>query len=231
MSEEPRNALVIIAHPDDAEFLFGGTIARWCAEGWEVNYVLVTSGDMGSDDPEMTRERLAPLREKEQRRAANVLGVRECVFLGCSDGFVEDTPKFRGQLVREIRRFRPDVLVTWDPFRRSFNHRDHRLTGRAALDASYPLARSRLAYPEHLEEGLEPHRVKEALLAGSEQPDYYVDVSDYFTKRMQAIRQHKSQVGRTPVREFRKRLRERLAAVGKEPGYKLAEAFRRIEWR
>ncbi len=231
MAEEPRKALVIIAHPDDAEFLFAGTIARWCAEGWEVNYVLATSGDMGSNDPEMTRERLAPLREKEQRQAAKVLGVRECVFLRYPDGFVEDTPEFRGQLVREIRRFRPEVLVTWDPFRRSFNHRDHMLTGRAALDAGYPLARSHLAYPEHLEEGLEPHRVQEVLLAGSEQPDHYVDVSDYFAKRMQAIRQHKSQVGRTPAREFRKRLRERMAAVGKEPGYKLAEAFRRIEWR
>src|SRR3989304_1866532 len=97
MAEEPRKALVIVARPDAAEFLCGGTIARWCAEGWEVNYVLATSGDMGSHDPEMTRDRLAPLREREQRQAAKVLGVRECVFLGYPDGFVEDTAAFRGQ--------------------------------------------------------------------------------------------------------------------------------------
>ena len=230
MAEEPRKALVIVAHPDDAEFLCGGTIARWCAEGWEVNYVLATSGDMGSHDPEMTRERLAVLREREQQQAAKALGVRQCVFLRYPDGSVEDTAEFRGQLVRQIRRFRPDLVVTWDAFRGSFNHRDHRLTGQAVLDAVYPLARSRLSYPEHLEEGLEPHHVREVLLAGTDQPNYYVDVSDFFAKKMQALRRHKSQIGRHPARELRKRLRERLAAVGKEAGYELAEAFRRIEW-
>ncbi len=231
MPDEPRRALVIVAHPDDAEFACAGTVARWCAEGWEVNYVLVTSGDMGSHDPAMTRESLARLREREQRRAAKVLGVRECVFLGYPDGFLEDSAEFRGRLVREIRRFRPDVVVTWDPFRGNFNHRDHRLTGSAALDALYPLARSHLAYPEHLAEGLEPHRVGEVLLAGTDRPNYYVDVTDFFQTKMKALRRHRSQVGRYPSRELRKRLRERLAAVGKEGGYPLAEAFHRIEWR
>lgn len=229
-TEEPRKALVIVAHPDDAEFLCAGAVARWAAEGWEVSYVLATSGDMGSHDAEMTRERLGALREKEQLQAAKVLGVRECVFLRYPDGFVDDTVEFRGRLVRQIRRFRPDVLVTWDPFRRGFNHRDHRLTGQAALDAAYPLARSHLSYPEQLEEGLAPHRVHEVLLAGTDQPDYYVDVSDFFHKKIQALRRHKSQIGRYPARELRKRVRERMAEVGKEPGYKLAEAFRRIEW-
>lgn len=231
MPQEPRKALVIVAHPDDAEFLCGGTLARWCAEGWEVNYVLATSGDMGSHDPEMTRERLVVVREEEQRQAAKVLGVGKCVFLRYPDGFLEDTAEFRGQLVRQIRRFQPDLVVTWDPFRRGFNHRDHRLSGQAALDAVYPLARSHLSYPEHLEEGLEPHRVQEVLLAGTDQPDYYVDVSDFFHKKIQALRRHKSQIGRYPARELRKRVRERMSEVGKEAGYKLAEAFRRIEWR
>ncbi|HEU4758450.1 MAG TPA: PIG-L deacetylase family protein [Dehalococcoidia bacterium] len=231
MSDEARSALVIVAHPDDAEFLCAGTVARWCHEGWDVSYVLATSGDMGSHDVEMTRDSLARLREREQRGAAKVLGVRECVFLGYPDGFVEDTPEFRGRLVREIRRFRPDVVVTWDPFRGNFNHRDHRLTGLAALDAVYPLARSHLAYPEHLAEGLEPHRVNEVLLAGTDRPNYHVDVTDFFQTKINALRRHRSQVGRYPSRELRKRLRERLAEVGKEPGYPLAEAFHRIEWR
>jgi LmbE family N-acetylglucosaminyl deacetylase len=229
-AEKPRQALVIVAHPDDAEFLCGGTVARWCAEGWTVDYLLTTSGDMGSRDPEMTREQLLAIREKEQRAAATALGVRECVFLRYPDGYVEDTAELRGRLVREIRRLKPDLIVTWDPFRRGFNHRDHRLTGQAALDAIYPLARNPLGYPEHLEDGLDVHRVNEVLLAGTDQPDYHVDVSDYLNKKMQALRKHTSQIGQAPVRELRKRLRARMAEAGKEPGYKLAEGFRRLTW-
>ena len=109
---EPKRALVIVAHPDDAEFLCAGSVARWVSEGWDVGYVLVTSGDKGSRDEEMTSERLAKIREEEQRAAAKVLGVSTCVFLGYPDGFVEDTAELRGELVREIRRFKPDVVVT-----------------------------------------------------------------------------------------------------------------------
>jgi len=229
-ADGPRHALVIVAHPDDAEFLCGGTVARWCAEGWTVDYVLTTSGDMGSKDQGMTRKKLLAIREKEQRAAAKALGVRECSFLRYPDGYVEDTIELRGKLVREIRRLKPDLVVTWDPFRRGFNHRDHRLTGQAALDAIYPLARNPLGYPEHLEEGLEIHRVNEVLLAGTDQPDYYVDVSKFLGKKIDALKEHKSQIGQAPSKELRKRLRARMAEVGKEPGYKLAEAFRRISW-
>lgn len=230
MSESKR-ALVIVAHPDDAEFLCAGSVARWVSEGWDVGYVLVTSGDKGSSDEEMTSERLAVIREDEQRAAAKVLGVSTCVFLGHPDGFVEDTAELRGELVREIRRFKPDVVVTWDPYRVGHNHRDHRLTGQAALDAAYPLSRSRLYYPEHLAEGLEPHRAKEALLAGSDRANYHVDVSDFFRTKMKALRCHKSQLGRYPFSEVRKRVRQRMAEAGKEAGFKLAEGFHRLEWR
>ena len=228
---EPKRALVIVAHPDDAEFLCAGSVARWVSEGWEVGYVLVTSGDKGSRDEEMTSERLAKIREEEQRAAAKVLGVSTCVFLGYPDGFVEDTAELRGELVREIRRFKPDVVVTWDPYRIGHNHRAHRLTGQAALDAAYPLSRSHLYYPEQIAEGLEPHRAKEALLAGSDRANYHVDVSDFFRKKMKALRCHKSQLGRYPFSEVRKRVRQRMAEVGKEAGFKLAEAFHRLGWR
>ena len=228
---EARRALVIVAHPDDAEFLCAGTVARWVDEGWDVGYVLTTSGDKGSHDEGMTAEKLAAIREKEQRAAAKALGVSDCVFLGYPDGFVEDTPELRGMLVREIRRFRPDVIVTWDPYRAGHNHRDHRLTGQAALDAAYPLSRSHLYYPEQVEEGLEPHGAKEALLAGTDRPNYHVDVSDYFNAKIKALRAHKSQMGRYGMAQIRKRVRERMAEVGKEAGFKLAEAFHRIEWR
>jgi LmbE family N-acetylglucosaminyl deacetylase len=229
-AEGPRRALVIVAHPDDAEFLCGGTVARWCAEGWTVDYLLTTSGDMGSKEEGMTRKKLLSIREKEQRAAAKALGVRRCIFLRYPDGYVEDTVELRGKIVREIRRLKPDVVVTWDPFRRGFNHRDHRLTGQAALDAIYPLARNPLGYPEHLEEGLKIHRVNEVLLAGSDQPDYHVDVSNYLEKKMEALSKHESQIGQAPPKELRKRLRDRMAQAGKKPGYKLAEGFRRITW-
>ena len=229
-ADGPRHALVIVAHPDDAEFLCGATVARWCAEGWTVDYVLTTSGDMGSKEEGMTREKLLAIREKEQRAAATALGVRECVFLRYPDGYVEDTVEMRGRLVREIRRLKPDLVVTWDPFRRGFNHRDHRLTGQAALDAVYPLARNPLGYPEHLEEGLEIHRVNEVLLAGTDQADYYVDVSKFLDKKIEGLKEHKSQIGDAPTKGLQKRLQARMAEVGKQPRYKLAEAFRRLTW-
>lgn len=208
----------------------GGTVARWCAEGWEVNYLLTTSGDMGSRDPEMTREKLMAIREKEQRAAAKALGVKECVFLRYPDGFVEDTAEMRGRIVREVRRLKPDVVVTWDPFRNSFTHRDHRLTGQAALDAIYPLARNPQGYPEHLEEGLEIHRVNEVLLAATEKADYFVDVTEHFNTKIRALREHKSQIGQAPLKELRKRMKQRAAEVGKEAGHEMAEGFRRLAW-
>jgi LmbE family N-acetylglucosaminyl deacetylase len=228
--EAPRSALVIVAHPDDAEFLCGSTVAKWCAEGWDVNYVLTTSGDMGSREPDMTRPKLAAIREKEQLAACHVLGVRETVFLRYPDGFVEDTAELRGRLALQIKRFKPEVVVTWNPYRQSFTHRDHRLTGQAALDAVYPLARNPLGFPEHLDAGLEPHRVNEVLLAGSEQPDYFVDVTDYFDAKVNALRKHRSQIGGGNTKELRKRLRQRMADVAKEQDFELAEAFRRLVW-
>lgn len=229
--EGPKRALVIVAHPDDAEFLCGGSIARWCAEGWEVTYVIATNGDRGSHDIEVSPKALAMARQQEQRNAAARLGVRECIFLGYPDGFAEDTPEFRGRLVKEIRRWRPDMVVTWDAYRNSFNHRDHRITGQVALDAVYPLARSPLYFEEHLLEGLREHSVNEVLLAGTDKPDHFVDISDYFHVKLDAVMCHKSQVGRRDRQEMEKRMRERAQEAGREPGYALAEAFRRLAWQ
>ena len=226
----PKRALVVVAHPDDAEFLCGGTVAKLCADGWEVSYVLTTSGDMGSRDDKMSRAALSAIREREQVAAAEVLGVKEVVFLRYPDGFYEDTADARGRIVREVRRLKPDLVITWNPFRTSFTHRDHRLTGQSTLDALYPLARNPEGYPEHLLEGLAVHRVNEVWLAGSADPDHYVDVTPYFDIRIQALRKHKSQIGGAPVRMLRKRLRDRLREVAKDQDFELAEAFRRIAW-
>jgi len=230
--DHPKTALVIVAHPDDAEFLCGGTVAKWVAEGWEVHYLLTTSGDMGSKDPEMTREKLGKVREKEQRGACDVLGVKELVLLRYPDGFVEDTAEMRGKIVRELRRLKPHTVITWNPFRTSFTHRDHRLTGQSAVDAVFPLSRDPLAYPEHAKEGLESHRVMELLLAGAENPDHWIEIpEDAFKTKIAALKKHKSQIGSAPIKELRKRLKERMQEAAKDrDGMKMAESFRRMAW-
>ena len=231
---ENRRIMVVMAHADDAEFSSAGTVAKWVREGFEVIYVLCTNGDKGSSDPEMTSERLAVIRQEEQRNAAAVLGVSEVVFLGHPDGGLEDTPAFRGEVVRLIRKYRPFRVVTMDPlrwFRRYIHHRDHRVCGVVTLDAVFPYARDRLHYPEHLAEGLTPHIVHEVYLSGSEDADTWIDISDTFELKLKALHCHVSQVGKRPPEEFETRVREMAATTGAAAKLPLAEAFRKIELR
>ena len=228
-TQGPQRAMAIVAHPDDTEFLCGGTVARWCDEGWEVIYIVATSGDKGTRDPNLSSQELAAIREREQREAAAVLGVKEVIYLGYPDGFLEETLDLREQLVRLLRRYQPQVVVTWDGFRRNFNHRDHRVIGRVAYDAVFPAARTPLYHPEHLRQGLEPYRASELLLAGSEEPDYHVDISAYLDRKLEALRRHVSQVGDRPRREMATRLRRWHREAGKKAGYKYAESFRRLQ--
>jgi LmbE family N-acetylglucosaminyl deacetylase len=232
MPEDLNRVLVIVAHPDDAEFGAGGTIARWAREGREVFLAVTTNGDKGSSDPKMTSERLMRLRQEEQREAARVLGIREVVFLGYPDGFLEDTPALRRDIVRLIRLYRPDIVVTHNPhpgLRRFIQHRDHRVTGTVALDAVYPLARNRLMFPELLAEGLEPHRVSEVYLTGSDDPDTWVDISETIHLKIAALRYHRTQVG--DPEDLDRRVREAARQVGEPQGIPFAEAFRRIQLR
>lgn len=222
--EGPGRAMVIMAHPDDAEFLCGGTVARWCAEGWEVVYVVATGGDKGTHDPSMHPEKLAAMREEEQRAACRVLGVKECVFLGYPDGFTADEHELRGQIVRLIRLYRPDVVITWDAFRRGFNHRDHRNIGTVTADAIYPLVRDRLFYPRDEEDGIESHQVNEVLLAGSDDPDYTVDITGYWEKKVDAILCHASQIGDRQRSDFLKQREEQVKRQGHD---RIEERFRR----
>jgi LmbE family N-acetylglucosaminyl deacetylase len=222
--------LVVVAHPDDAEFGCAGSLARWVAEGQEVFYCVATSGNRGSEDPAMTPERLAAIREAEQRAAAGTLGVKDLVFLGYPDGELEDTREARRDVVRAIRRFRPDRIVTQNPFP-SLNpysgHRDHRHAGRLALDAVYPYARDRLHFPELLAEGWQPHKVREVYVMGHAEPDTFVDVSATMEQKLAALRCHASQLKDFGVVEGL--VRQRAADVGKPHGYTYAEAFRLIE--
>ena len=225
--QEPRRALVVMAHPDDIEFTCGGTTAALADDGWEVTFCLVTSGDKGSKDPNLSPADLAALREAEQQAAAAELGVQRCIFLRWPDGFVEDGPELRGALVRVVREVRPELLITWDGYR-GFNHRDHRTVGIAALDAVFPLARNPNTYAEQIGGGLEPHRVNTVLLAGAREPNYWVDVSEQLERRVDALFRHATQVQALNRGEMAKRMAQRQQRAAAEGRVPWAEAFRRL---
>ena len=208
----PLTAMVIVAHPDDAEFICGGTVAKWCDQGWTVYYVLVTSGDKGTHDPELSTQELAAIREQEQREACRVLGVKDVFFLSHPDGFVQADHELRGQIVRLLRRYRPDVVITWDGFRPGFNHSDHRAVGIAVRDAVFPAVRDHLYYAQDQEDGLDAHRVNELLLFGSDDTDYRVDVSAYTETKMKAVICHRSQLGGRTPEEMRRMWEQRMRA-------------------
>jgi LmbE family N-acetylglucosaminyl deacetylase len=216
-------------HPDDAEFGIAGTVARFTREGRDVIYVCATSGDKGTSDVNMKAEELVRIREQEETEAAKVLGVKEVVFLRYPDQSVEDTPDFRKEIVRLIRRFQPETVATTDPYRKYLWHRDHRITGQVVLDAIYPYARDYHAYPDLIKEGFLPHRVREVLLWGSDDPNYRSDITDTFELKIASLRCHKSQVGGDRAGGLADRLRERAKASAQGEKFELAEAFRRIE--
>ena len=225
--------MVMAAHPDDSEFGCGGTIAKWVNEGQEVICIVCTNGDKGTSDENMTSEKLAAIREQEQREASKVLGVSEVIFLGYPDGGLEDTAEFRGKLVRLLRKYRPEVVITHDPKLRYMGHRDHRLAGIVAMDAIFPYSRDHLFYPEHKAEGLLPHKVKEVYFTGAEDPDVFIDISETFEFKVKAIGCHVSQVGdhSGDWATWVDQMARRSAAVGKSHGLLLAEAFKKIEPR
>jgi LmbE family N-acetylglucosaminyl deacetylase len=229
MTTKPAQVMVVTPHPDDAEYGVAGTVARWAGEGKEVVYVVCTNGDKGTSDANMKPEEVAKTREREQLAAAKLLGVREVIFLRHPDQSLEDTHEFRKELVRLIRMYRPETVVTADPHRRYIWHRDHRITGRVTLDAVFPYARDRLSYPDLLDEGLNPHYVREVLLWASEDPNYRSDITDTFDIKVAALRCHKSQIGQYPSPEMEKWLRQRHETMAEGEEFELAEAFYRVE--
>lgn len=233
--ETPERAMLVIPHPDDGESGCGGTVAHWIAEGSQVLYVICTSGNKGTSDPEMTMERLAAIRRGEQCRAAEILGVQEIVFLDYGDGELEDTREFRGKIVHEIRRFKPDLLLAMDPYRQTtHSHRDHRISGQVALDAAFPYARDTLHYAEHLvDDGLSTHKVETILLWGTENPDIAVDISATLDTKLQALAAHRSQLNINPseMEEFVRRWAQRAAERAAGTGFQYAEVYRLISFR
>lgn len=225
---EPESIMVVTPHPDDSESAAGGTIAKWCAEGKKVTLVVCTNGDKGTSDRSIKPADLAKLREEETLEAARVYGLAGVEFLRFPDQALDDTSEFRERLVWNIRQHKPDLLLCIDPERPYIRHRDHYYSGRVTLDAVFPYSRDHLAYPEHMDRGLEPHKIDEIWLFRPQDPDTYVDVTNYFETRQNALHSHVSQVGpRDPERD--ERSRKRLAETGKAAGMELAESFKKIE--
>ena len=231
MTAGAATVLVMMAHPDDPEFFCGGTLARWAREGREICYVLATSGEKGSDDGALTTAEMGARREAEQRAAADVVGVREIIFLRHRDGELVSDLALRRQLVRAIRLCRPEVVVTTDPQRyvvgdRRLNHPDHRAMGDAVLAAVFPAAVNVRFFPELWQvEGLAPHGPREVYIANPEQPNHEVDFTDLIEVKIEAIRQHKSQLA-DPAAQL-DRVRQRAA----RDGGRYVESFRRIVLR
>jgi len=226
---EKAEIMVVTAHPDDSEFGAAGSVARWTREGKNAVYIVCTNGDKGTNDRTMKQEELVKIREEEERCAAAILGVREVVFLGYPDQSLEDTHEFRKEIVRWIRAFRPDTVITADPYRKYIWHRDHRISGQVTLDAIFPFARDHLAYPDLLEEGLEPHKVKDILFWASDNPNYFSDITDTFDAKRAALMCHKSQISANRQLDLDKFLIERARKSAEGQDFELGEAFYRIE--
>jgi LmbE family N-acetylglucosaminyl deacetylase len=225
-----QRAMVIYAHPDDAEFGFAGTVAKWAKAGVEVTYCMVTNGASGSQDPDMTREKLRETRYAEQREAAKILGVKHVVFLGYEDGYLYPTLEVRKDVARQVRIHKPDVIIAMDPrFRVAdvgyVNHPDHIAAGEVALRTINPDASTRQMFPElWRDEKLEPHKPKALFLETFGDGGTVVDISDTMDTKIKALLVHKSQVGPEAeelIRGWNKR-------TGKTAGYKFGESYQII---
>ncbi len=225
----PESALVVMAHPDDIEFSCAGTVARWTKNGAKVSYALVTSGDVGIATRGISREEAAKIREKEQCDAAHIVGVEDVTFLGEPDGMVQPTLELRKKIVRQIRRFKPEVVVCADPTvvwagDRYINHPDHRAAATAALDAIFPAAGQPNLFEELEEEGLYAFKPRKVYVTGWTQSDLFVNIESTIDLKIEALHAHKSQI----KQDIGPRIKEWAAERGKGKEMAYAEGFRVI---
>jgi len=233
VTDVPDRAMVVFAHPDDAEIGSGGVVAKWIEAGCEVAYVLCTNGDAGTGERSLTPAQLAAKRAEEQRAAAVAMGVKHLVMLGYPDGFLEDTRAFLGNVVRAIRQYRPHTVFVHDPYRiKNFQHRDHRKAGLTTTDAVYPFARDHLHFAEQItEEGLGPHKVRELWYWGADEPNIIVDVTDSIERQIAALVRHESQLPGFNVADgetIGTRVKRGAAETAKGYGFQYGAAFRRM---
>ncbi|MQG37396.1 MAG: PIG-L family deacetylase [SAR202 cluster bacterium] len=195
MRDIPKRAMVIFAHPDDAEIGAGATAARWSSEGCEITYLQCTTGSSGSNDTKMTSDRIVSIRSAEQRAAADIIGVGEIVVLNHPDGELEANRIFLEEVVYTLRKYRPEIVLTHDQHRiNRFQHRDHRQVGTTVQDAIYPYARDHLHFPDQLTDEIKTYKVKHLFFWGSDQPNIIIDVTDSIDKKIEALEKHESQI-------------------------------------
>jgi LmbE family N-acetylglucosaminyl deacetylase len=234
--QTPQNILVILAHPDDPEFFCGATLARWAHAGHHITYLLLTCGDKGfnpTTHPEMTPEKLCAIRHEEQYAAAKVIGAESVHIMDHPDGYLVPDLNLRREVVREIRRFKPDILLTCDPQTLfavyGINHPDHRAAGQVVLDAVFPAAGNLVYFPELLEEGFQPHMPKEVWCSLTMQPNTTLDVTDMWDTKLQAILKHTTQV--QDAEKLIERFKSRRTEDSTEENPRYEEKFRVVKYQ
>ncbi len=235
--DSPQNILVILAHPDDPEFFCGATLARWARAGHHITYQLLTCGDKGfneSTSAEMTTDALCAIRHAEQIAAAKVIGVDAYAvhFLDRPDGYLVPDLNLRREIVRIIRKFKPDILVTCDPqtlfAMYGINHPDHRAAGQVVMDAVFPAAGSPVFFPELLAEGFLPHMPKEIWCSLTMQPNVTLEVTETWQTKLEAILKHESQVAN--VVKFLERMKSRRTEDSTDENPRYEENFRVVKY-
>jgi LmbE family N-acetylglucosaminyl deacetylase len=235
--ESTQNILVILAHPDDPEFFCGATLARWARAGHHITYQLLTCGDKGfneSTSTDMTTDALCAIRHEEQIAAAKVIGVEASAvhFMDCLDGYLVPDIDLRRDIVRVIRKFKPDILVTCDPQTLfavyGINHPDHRAAGQATMDAVFPAAGSPVFFPELLIEGYLPHMPREVWCSLTMQPNVVIDVTDTWPIKLEALLQHTSQIG--DIEKFKERMKTRRTEDSTDEAPRYEERFRVVKY-
>jgi len=229
----PKVVLGVAAHPDDLDVNAGGTMAYYASQGADVYYLILTNGCNGTADRTVTAEQLTRARQEEQRNAAKQLGAKDVFFCAYPDGCLENCPEVRCDIVKVIRRLKPDVVIAWDPSmfycaeRNIINHADHRMSGQATLDAVYPLARDHLSFPELLQHGLEPHKTPAVLLINFNQANFFVDITPVMDAKLKSIASHTSQM--SDFEEKRAVFIHYAEELGEACGVQYAETFVRVD--
>ena len=229
----PKRAMVIFAHPDDAEIGAGATTARWSSEGCEITYVQCTTGSSGSNDTKMTSNRVVSIRSTEQRAAADIIGVGEIIVLNHPDGELEADRMFLGEVVHALRKYRPEIVLTHDQHRKNrFQHRDHRNVGTTVQDAIYPYARDHLHFPEQLTDEIKPYKVEHLFFWGSDQPNIIIDVTGSINTKIEALAKHESQItGLSFGSDIDLHLREQHMEEARNYNFEYGETFRMLTAR
>lgn len=228
-----KKILVIFAHPDDPEFFCGATIAKWIQNGHNVEYCLLTKGEKGINDTYNDPENIISIREKEQKAAAAILGIKNIHYLDYEDGMLAPNMNARKDVVRVIRLIKPDIVVTCDPTNyylndRYINHPDHRAAGQIVIDAVFPAAQNELYFPELLNENILPHHVEEVWLSLPKDPNVTFDITETWPLKIKALEEHTTQIG--DIQEFRKRMASKSAYSDENGMQHFEEKFNRIDF-